>query len=74
MSFDDYIFVTPGFMRGAARVLDAGGVLSKGDFLFSDSPAEADERALRSDWRVVNRDLNRALESTAANPEGDGER
>jgi hypothetical protein len=63
MSFDDYIFATPGFLRGAARVLDFGGNLGKDSFLVSESPAEADRRAIASDWRVTGRDLNQALEA-----------
>lgn len=74
MSFDDYIFVTPGFLRGAARALDVGGALGRNSFLLSDSTAEADERALRSDWRVVNRDLNQALAAVESDVKSGGER
>lgn len=61
MSFDDYIFVTPSFFRGAARVADLAGVLGGESFLVSQTPAEADARALASDWRVMGRDLHLAL-------------
>ena len=63
MSFDDYIFVKPTFLRGLARAVDIGGALTKEAFVMSESPAEADERAVQSDWRAVNRDLNRAMAS-----------
>lgn len=63
MSFDDYIFVRPSFLRGVARAIDVGGALSRDSFVISGSPAEADRRALESDWRVVNRDVNKAFAS-----------
>lgn len=63
MSFDDYIFVTPGFLRGAARALDIGGILGQDAFVLSRSGSEADQRAIASDFRVMARDLNGALET-----------
>lgn len=65
MSFDDYIFVKPTFLRGVARAVDIGGLLTKDAFVMSATPAEADRRALESDWRVVNRDINKAMSSGA---------
>ena len=59
--FDDYIFVRPGFLRGAARALDISGMLGREAFVISPTELEADSRALESDWRVVGRDLNAAL-------------
>lgn len=50
-------FVMPGFVRGAARVLDMGAGLQKGSYLMSDSPAEADDRALENDWAAIDADL-----------------
>ena len=47
----------PGFVRGAGRALDLGSGLHKGSYLISDSPAEADARAIASDWAAVDRDL-----------------
>jgi hypothetical protein len=47
----------PGFLRGAARVLDMGAALQKGSYLLSLTPAEADARAVASDWATVDRDL-----------------
>jgi len=61
--FDDYIFEKPSFLRGMARAVDIGGLLSKEAFVLSDSTTEADRRALQSDWRVINRDLNKAMAS-----------
>lgn len=61
MNFDDYIFARPTFLRGVARALDIGGKLSQDAFDLSPSSAQADRRALASDWRVVGRDAQRAL-------------
>lgn len=61
MSFDDYFFVSPTFLRGAARVLDIGGHLDKSAYLISSNEEEADVRALASDWRVVGKDLRQAF-------------
>lgn len=61
--FDDYIITKPTFLRGAARALDLGGALCQDAFVLSNSPADADARAMESDWRVTNRDLNQARET-----------
>ena len=54
----EYFFVMPGFVRGAARTLDLGNGLAKGSYLMSDSPAEADGRAIDSDFAAVDRDFD----------------
>jgi hypothetical protein len=64
----DSFFVTPGFIRGAARVLDMGASLQKGSYLLSDTPAEADARALASDWEAVDSDLAVAASRLAYEP------
>lgn len=69
MSFDDYIFVRPSFLRGAARAIDIAGVLAKDSVIISATPAEADARAIASDWRVVGRDLNESLSVVAESAE-----
>jgi hypothetical protein len=61
----EYFFEMPGFIRGAARTLDMGAGLQKGSYLISDTPAEADARALASDWAVVDRDLATAASRLA---------
>lgn len=47
----------PGFKRGAGRAIDLGAGLQKGSYLMSDTPAEADARAVASDWAAIDRDL-----------------
>lgn len=59
--FDDYIFVQPSFLRGVARAVDIGGSLGRAAFVTSPSPRAADARAIASDWRITNRDLNEAM-------------
>ena len=38
-------------------MLDMGAALQKGSYLLSLTPAEADARAVASDWATVDRDL-----------------
>ena len=64
--FDDYIFLTPSFLRGAGHALDISGALSKLAFVRHPTSEEADRRALASDWRVVGRDLHQALSRVAS--------
>jgi hypothetical protein len=48
-----------GLLRGAARVLDLAGTLSRGPR----SSFEADGWAIRSDWAAVGRDMGRAIDA-----------
>jgi hypothetical protein len=63
--FDDYMFTKPSFLRGVARAVDIGGSLSRDAFVLSQNGTQADRRALDSDWRAVNRDVNEAMQSAA---------
>lgn len=65
----DFLFAQPSFASGAARVLDLWGVFD--DYNRSETPADADARALASDWLVAGQDLMDAMaeyesEQTAA--------
>lgn len=66
MSFDDYFFVRPSFLRGTARVIDFGGSLQKGSYLISDTAVEADTRAVLSDFGIVDRDMARAARAATS--------
>lgn len=66
MSFDDYFFVRPSFLRGAARTLDLAASLQQGSYLISDTPVEADTRAILSDFGMVDRDLAIAARTVVA--------
>lgn len=64
--FRDYLFTQPSFLTGAARVFDLGGTYDRSSYLLGASPAEADVRALASDFRVTWRDLQRAVDEGSA--------
>jgi len=54
------LFAMPNFFRGAARVLDLGGTLNV--YNESANEAEADAKALSSDWRQVGCDMQNAMD------------
>ena len=56
----DYIFVTPSFLMGMGSVLNIAG--NYFPFTQAWSPAEADRRAIESDWGVVGCALLAAAE------------
>ena len=55
----DYLFATPSFLTGVARLLDLSGRFD----VYNDSADEAvaDARAIYSDWRMVGQDLAGAM-------------
>lgn len=57
----DFLFGRPSFLSGAARVLDLFGVFDSYDQ--SNTPDEADFRAMYSDWRIVGQDIMHAAET-----------
>lgn len=61
---DFYLFATPSFLSGVARTLDIAGLFD--DYNFSETPAEAEIRAMRSDWLSVGRDIHAAMMSLEA--------
>jgi len=59
----DRLFVTTGYVIGAGSVLNiAGNYFS---FNTSDSPEEADAKALQSDWMIVGQDIQEAIDKSA---------
>ena len=50
-----YLFATPSFFGGMASVLDIGGTLLV--YNQSSTPAEADTKAMKNDWKAVEKDL-----------------
>ncbi len=60
MSGANSLFAQPSFLSGAARVLDLGGTFD--EYNSSDTPEEADARALWGDWKVVGENLGIAIE------------
>ena len=57
----DFLFATPSFLEGLARILDLGGTLN--EYNYSESDEEADEIALWMDWAVVGTDLRNAIKA-----------
>lgn len=61
----DFLFVRPSLARGVARLVDIGGTLDRTAYNFSETPAEADTRALLSDWQALADDVAGAFEETS---------
>lgn len=60
------LFARPSFWEGVARILDWGGTLQT--YNRSRSAKEADENALRSDWRMVGQDIAKSIEEYGKKP------
>jgi hypothetical protein len=56
----DFLFAQPSLMAGASRILDFWGVFD--DYNRSDTPMEADAKAIAADWLVVGQDVLDAIE------------
>lgn len=55
----DFLFANPSFLGGVATTLDLGATLTQ--YNTSNSPEEADAKALASDWMMVGQDIAFAL-------------
>jgi hypothetical protein len=58
-SFSDFLYPQSGAVEGAARILDFTDSLTR--YNRSQTPAEADDLALRADVAAVGEDMGRAL-------------
>jgi len=67
MSQTDFLVASPSFWSGMARVLDLGCTLPS--YHMSETPEEADSRAIASDWANVGKDILAAMKEFA-NGEG----
>lgn len=56
----DFLFAQPSFASGAARVFDLFGQFD--EYNKSETPGEADAKAIASDWIVIGQDLADAIE------------
>lgn len=56
-----FLFADPSFLSGLGSVMDIGGGLLI--YNSSRTGAEADERAIASDWAVVGSDMRNAAEA-----------
>lgn len=61
MTRSDFLFVRPSLRRGVARLVDLGGTLDDSAYNVSDTPDEADAKALASDWQAVADDMREAF-------------
>ena len=55
----DFLYASPSFLEGMARILDFGNNLN--EYNSSQSGEEADEIAIRMDWSMVGADLKKVL-------------
>lgn len=56
----DFLFAQPSLMSGTGRVLDLWGTFD--DYNRSETPFEADAKAIAADWLVVGQDMLEAIE------------
>ena len=56
----DFLFAQPSLASGIARNLDLWGDFD--DYNRSDTPSEADAKAIAADWLVVGQDMYDAIE------------
>jgi len=56
----DFLFAQPSFASGAARVFDLFGHFD--EYNQSETPLEADAKAIAADWLIVGQDLSDAIE------------
>ena len=61
----NFLSVRPSFARGVARLIDIGGTLGRTAYNRSETPAEADTRALLSDWQALAEDIAGAFRETS---------
>ena len=59
MSETDFLFARPSFLEGMARAIDMGGTLN--EYNGSRDGAEADRRAMSSDFKMVGKDIAAAI-------------
>jgi hypothetical protein len=58
----DFLFAQPSFASGAARIFDLWGQFD--DYNISETPLEADTKAIASDWLLVGQDILDSIEQT----------
>lgn len=62
----EFLFARPSFLEGIARLVDFGGFLN--EYNTSNTPDEADFRAIAADWQVVGDDLRAAMRDASRQP------
>ena len=56
----DFLFAQPSYGSGVARVIDLCGQFDA--YNQSDTPAEADAKAIAADWLLVGQDIRDSIE------------
>lgn len=64
MGKTDFLFARPSFLEGVARAIDLGSTLQV--YNTSDTPEQADRRALTEDFVVVGEDMREAIREVQA--------
>jgi hypothetical protein len=64
MGRTDFLFARPSFLEGVARVIDLGSTLQV--YNTSDTPEQADRRALSEDFAAVGDDMREAIRKMQA--------
>jgi hypothetical protein len=59
----DFLYSDPSFLQGMGTILNLGG--NYYTFNYSDTPQEADSKALASDWGMIGKDLKDVFRSLA---------
>lgn len=62
----DFLFAVPSFVSGAGRVVDLVGAFD--EYNISETPLEADEKAIAADWLMVGQDISDAIEQNDSEP------
>ena len=60
----DFLFATPSLLGGAATVFSLGGF--RPNYNQSETPSEADAKAIRSDWAISGEDIVTAASKLTA--------
>ena len=54
----DFLFAMPNFISGMGRAVDLGATMTQ--YNISETPEEADAKALYNDWLVVGNEIRKA--------------
>ena len=63
MKATDFLFAKPNFVSGMGRAIDLGATMTQ--YNLSDTPEEADAKALYNDWFVVGDEIRKAANRLA---------
>ena len=55
----NFLFATPSFISGMGMAIDLGATMTQ--YNTSETPEEADARAIANDWLAVGNDMREAL-------------